>query len=82
MDEQYADATKVRTEYRTAMDDLKLQISSKKYAQLREPTLEVIRQLERGQEAKEDETQMGSAEIIRLFYKDHFLATVEYAWKF
>ncbi|XP_063706197.1 ectopic P granules protein 5 homolog [Culicoides brevitarsis] len=76
----YPDAPKIRTEYRSAIDDLKLQISSKKYSQQREATLEVIKQLERGQEAKEDEQQMGSAAIIRLFYKDHFLETVENAW--
>lgn len=81
-DETYPDATKIRNEYKTAIDDLKLQISSKKYAQQRESTLEVIKQLERGQEAKEDETQMGSAAFIRLFYKDHFLESVESAWKF
>lgn len=81
-DESYSDAAKVRNEYKTAIDDLKLMISSKKYAQQREPVLEVIKQLERGQEAKEDEVQMGSAAIIRLFYKDHFLESVESAWQF
>uniref|UniRef100_A0A336MQE8 CSON004001 protein n=1 Tax=Culicoides sonorensis TaxID=179676 RepID=A0A336MQE8_CULSO len=80
IDEQYPDCAKIRLEYKAAIDDLKLQISTKKYSALREPVLQVLGQLERGQEAKESENQMGCAEIIRLFYKDHFLESVERAW--
>lgn len=80
-DESYSDSSKVRNEYKTAIDELKLQISSKKYASQRESVLEVIKHLERGQEAKEDETQLGSAAIIRLFYNDHFLDSLESVWQ-
>lgn len=79
-DETDVDYLKIKAEYGTAMKDLKSMISTKRYADVREPVLLVIANIE-GEEAVETDLKPNVAKIIRFFYKDSFLEGLEEVWR-
>lgn len=78
--DNYLDAAEIRIEYKQTLEELKSLISSKKFSGYREQVFEVISLLERSHEAKEEDQGINVGSIIRLFYKDHFLESVENVW--
>lgn len=79
-DESLMDYKRVKAEQKAAMDELKQTIAAKKFADVRQPALEVMGVLQ-SEEALEGEVKPNVARLIRLFYKEQFLESVEDVWQ-
>lgn len=79
-DESYVEHKFVQDEFKVSFDELKQMATSKKFGEVRTQVLEIIGMLN-GKEAIEGDVKPNVAKVIRMFYKDHFLESVEDVWK-
>lgn len=70
----------IESEYNTSIRELNAMIHTKKFSEMRTPTLQIISALEKNEVENED-FRANTAKVIRLFYKDHFLETLEDVWR-